>query len=533
VLEIPVLIVGGGPVGLTASILLSHHGIRSLLVERHPGTAIHPKARGINARTMEMYRQLGIEQAIRDAGLPQDRARFIVWTRSLAGEELERRIPGRSRPENQAASPIRNALCAQDDFEPVLRKYADAAEPGELRFDTELASFEQDATGVSATLVDRSGAETRVRAQYVIAADGAQSRIRRAVGVKMLGKEHVYESVNVLLTADLRPWTEHRPSALYFVEQPGLKATFMTINGTDRWGFLVNSLSAYGLTPADFTPERTLDLIRLAVGVPDLPVTILGIVPWMASAIVAEEYRHGHVFLAGDAAHEMPPTGGFGLNTGVQDVQNLAWKLAGVLQGWAAPGVLDSYDAERRPVGRAITEQSLANSISMGRLGAGQAQGLARPEFLNEQGMIYGATYDSRAVVPDGTPAPSYANPVTDYTPSARPGGRAPHVWLARNGERVSTIDLIGKRFTVLGSGRAWREAAAALAPVPVDAFAIGDELTDPEHQWHATYGLDEGGAVLVRPDGYVAWRSRAGVADPRKALGSAFASLGLGAAAR
>jgi 2-polyprenyl-6-methoxyphenol hydroxylase-like FAD-dependent oxidoreductase len=533
VLEIPVLIVGGGPVGLSASILLSHHGIRSLLVERHPGTAIHPKARGINARTMEMYRQLGLEQAIRDAGLPPDRARFIVWTRALAGEEIERRIPGRSRPENQAASPVRNTLCAQDDFEPVLRRYAEAAERGELRFNTELSRFEQDATGVSGTLADRvSGAETRVRAQYVIAADGAQSRIRRAVGVKMLGTEHVYESVNVLLNADLRPWTEHRPSALYFVEQPGLKATFLTINGRDRWGFLVNSLSAYGLTPADFTPERTVEMIRLAVGVPDLPVTILGIVPWTASAIVAEEYRHGRVFLAGDAAHEMPPTGGFGLNTGVQDVQNLTWKLAGVLQGWAAPSVLDSYDAERRPVGRAITEQSLANSISMGRLGASQAQGLARPEFLNEQGMIYGATYESSAVVPDGTPAPSYANPVTDYTPSGRPGGRAPHVWLARNGERVSTIDLIGRRFTVLGSGRAWQHAAAALAPVPVDAFAIGEDLADPDGSWHATYGVDPGGAVLVRPDGYIAWRARHAAGDAADALRSAFRALGLGAAA-
>ncbi len=172
-------------------------------------------------------------------------------------------------------------------------------------------------------------------------------------------------------------------------------------------------------------------------------MTILGIVPWSASAIVAEHYGHGRVFLAGDAAHEMPPTGGFGLNTGVQDVQNLAWKLAGVLQGWAAPAVLDTYDVERQPVGRAITEQSLANSISMGRLSGEQAQGLARPEFLNEQGMIYGTTYESAAVVPDGTPAPVYANPVTDYTPSGRPGGRAPHVWLTHKG-RLGVLNGAG-----------------------------------------------------------------------------------------
>jgi 2-polyprenyl-6-methoxyphenol hydroxylase-like FAD-dependent oxidoreductase len=231
--ETPVLIVGGGPVGLTASILLSRHGVDSLLVERHPCTAVHPKARGINARTMEMYRQLGVEQGIRDAGLPPDRAQFIVWTRTLAGEELERRVPGRARPENQAVSPVRNCLCAQDYLEPVLRACAERARRTELRFNTELETFEQDATGVNATLIDRlTGASTQARARYVIAADGAQSRIRRTLGVRMIGKEDVYSSVNVLLNADLRPWTEHRPSALYFVENPQLKATFMTINAS-------------------------------------------------------------------------------------------------------------------------------------------------------------------------------------------------------------------------------------------------------------------------------------------------------------
>ena len=180
-----------------------------------------------------------------------------------------------------------------------------------------------------------SGAETRVRARYVIAADGAQSPIRRQLGVRMLGREKVYESVNILLNADLRPWTAHRPAALYFIEHPKIKATFLTINAVDRWGFLVNSLSAYGYTASDFTPERSVELVRMAVGAPDLQVKILGIAPWTASAHVAEQYRHGRIFLAGDAAHEMPPTGGFGLNTGVQDVHNLAWKLAAVLRGVA------------------------------------------------------------------------------------------------------------------------------------------------------------------------------------------------------
>ena len=208
-----------------------------------------------------------------------------------------------------------------------------------------------------------------MRAQYVIAADGAQSLIRRQLGVRMLGQEKVYESVNILLKADLRPWTAHRPAALYFVEHPRIKATFLTINAVDRWGFLVNSLPAYGLKASDFTSERSVELVRMAAGVPDLEVNVLGIAPWTASAHVAEQYCHGRIFLAGDAAHEMPPTGGFGLNTGVQDVHNLAWKLAAVLRGAAGASLLDTYHDERQPVGRAITEQSLKNSISMGRLG--------------------------------------------------------------------------------------------------------------------------------------------------------------------
>ena len=515
-LAVPVLIVGGGPVGLSASFLLSQLGVRSLLVERHAGTAVHPKARGINARTMEIFRQSGVEPAVRDAGLAPERTGLIVWTRTLAGEEIERRVPGRATVSVQAFSPVRACLCAQDYLEPVLRTFAEAQGPGELRFNTEMTTFTQDATGVTATLVDRvSGAEIPVRAQYMIAADGAQSRVRRALDIRMIGEDAVYESVNVLLNADLRPWTAHRPSALYFVEHPQLKATFLTINAVDRWGFLVNSLREYGLTADDFTPERCVELIRLAAGVPDLAVKILGIAPWTASAHVAERYRVDRVFLAGDAAHEMPPTGGFGMNTGVQDVHNLAWKLAAVLHGQAAPALLDTYHAERQPLGRVITEQALANSISMGRTSRQPHGVIARPEFLNEQGMIFGATYDSPAVIPDGSPPTPIANPVTEYAPSARPGGRAPHVALTRSGTPTSTIDLVGGRFVLLTGrdGHGWRDAARAAADarrVSLDVFTIGrGELADVDGRFAQVYEIDEGGAVLVRPDGYVGWRAR------------------------
>src|SRR6516225_9497593 len=464
-LDIPVLISGGGPVGLTASLLLSQHGVPSLLVERHPATALTPKARGINARTMEIFRQCGIEVAVRAAGLAEGRLGLIVWTESLAGREIERRVPGRAAAKNMAVTPLRNCLCAQDDLEPVIRRFAEAAGAGHLRFNTEMTSFSQDVSGVTGRLTDRvSGAESRFAAHFLISAEGAQSRVRRALPVKMLGEEKVYDSVNILFHAELTQWVAQRPAALYYVEQQDLRATFLTINGTDRWGFLIHSTKEYGWKPQDFTAEFCTALIRKGIGLPDIEVTVLGVSHWEASAIVADRYRVGNVFLAGDAAHEMPPTGGFGLNTGVQDVYNLAWKIAAVLRGKADEALLGSYHDERQPLGEITTRNALANAMSMGR--TERVSGvLPRREFLAEQGLIFGVTYDSMAVVPDGTPPAATDDPVTDYVQSARPGCRAPHVWLKRGNEQISTIDLIGPHFLLLAGaeGNAWRRAAIGL----------------------------------------------------------------------
>jgi putative polyketide hydroxylase len=431
-----------------------------------------------------------------------------------------------------AATPVRNCLCAQDDLEPVIRRFAEAAEPGTLRFNTELTSFSQGPDSITGILTERgTGAETPFRSRYLIAAEGAQSRVRRTLGVAMIGEEKVYDSVNILFQADLTQWVAHRPAALYFVEQPDLRATFLTINGRDRWGFLIHSPKNYGWRPEDFTPEFCVKLIRQGVGMPDLAVSVLGVSPWEASAIVADRYRVGDVFLAGDAAHEMPPTGGFGLNTGVQDVHNLAWKIAAVLRGKADESLLDSYDAERRPFGQIVTQNSLANALSMGR-NARQSNVLPRREFLNEQGLIFGASYDSMAVLPDGTPPVAVDDPVTDYIPSARPGSRAPHVRLTRGHEQISTIDLFGPRFVLLAGrdGAAWRQAAQAIDlswPPLADHTVGGDgDLGDPDGNWHQVYGVDTDGAVLVRPDGHVAWRSRSGASNPADVLRAALDRL-------
>ncbi|MGE0421688.1 MAG: FAD-dependent monooxygenase [Reyranellaceae bacterium] len=520
-LEVPVLIVGGGPVGLTASLMLSRLGVRSLLVERHPGTAIHPKARGINARTMEIFRQQGIEDEVRAAGLAPDKVGFIVWAKTLAGEEIERRVPWGQSGARAEVTPVPACLCAQDALEPVLRRCAERQPLGELRFDTELTAFERDDSGVLATLTStNNGAVERVRARYMIAADGAQSAVRAALGIAMEGHKDIYDSVNVLLEADLRPWTQDRPAALYFIENEEMRATFLTINAHDRWGFLVNSLRAHGRKAEDFTPQYSAEMIRRAVGKPDLPVKVLGVAPWIASAHVAERYRDGRVFLAGDAAHEVPPTGGFGMNTGVQDVQNLCWKLAAVLKGRAGESLLDSYHDERQPFGKAIAEQAMANAASMGRMEKTLQGKGARREFLNESGLIFGATYASCAVVPDGTPRPEVANPVTDYAPSAWPGARAPHAWVKKDGARVSTIDLVGNGFVLLAGvrGDGWADAARSLDVAPV---TLGDE-----EPWRDIYGIDDSGAVLVRPDGHVGWRSAGSATAPAQALEAAMAAI-------
>ena len=528
-LETPVLIVGGGPVGLTTSLALSQHNVRSLLVERHPSTSIQPKARAINARSMEMYRQMGVEDDIRAAGMPPRFGGMILWAESLAGKEIRRLAPGRGTSTGLAMSPVANCGCSQDLLEPVLRRHAEALAPDGLRFNTDLADLKQDANGVTGTLTDLVTGETLpFRARYLIGADGTRSTVREKLGIGRTGEKDIYDSVNVHVRADLRPWIEDRPAALYLIEQPEFRATFLTVNGSDRWGFLVHSLSAYGFTKENLSPERCIALVRQAVGVADLPVEVLGISFWNCSAMVADRFSSGAVFLVGDAAHETTPSGGFGMNLGVQDVQNLAWKIAAVLHGHAAPSLLDTYDAERRPHASEVVHATFLNMQSFDRTTRQVEAKLPRKEFLNERGLIFGACYRSAAVISDGSKPPAVADPVTEYVPSAHPGCRAPHVWLQRGGARISTIDLLGRSFVLLAApgGHPWRLAAEQRGLPHIDVHIIGEDIVDPEAAWMSAYDVREGGAVLVRPDGYVAWRVASLPDDPARSLAEALGQV-------
>ncbi len=534
--EIPVLIAGGGPVGLAASLLLSQHGIRSLLVEQHPGTSTYPKARLINARTMEILRGLGLEQNLREVAIPH--ARNVIYAPSLAGAEIMRRPMEKVIPEAvRDWSPTWGCTSTQEMIESVLLARARQQAAAQIRFNTQLASFEQRDDQVRATLVHRpSGRVQQVRARYLIGADGSHSAIRDALGIRLLGQPVLSHSVSILFRADLSRWVGDREINMCVITMNPAANGLLINDGWNRWRFIAFYDPADGEGPEDFTHERCVQVVRAAIGVPELTVELYGIAPWSDAALVAERFYDRRVFLAGDAAHQMSPAGGFGMNTGIQEAHNLAWKLAAVLQGWAPPVLLDSYETERAPVARLMTEQMARNMGSIRatqgavadgagadfapaqpgtRPGLGRARSrMGRAESHREHGLVFGTTYDSPVIVPDGTVPIQVTNPITEYVPNARPGSRAPHVWLERNSERVSTLDLFGSEFVLLAgtAGQTWCDAAkeaARMLGIPLQMLSADDsgELRDASHTWVKTYGVEDDGAVLVRPDGYVAWR--------------------------
>ncbi|MFE5977756.1 FAD-dependent oxidoreductase [Streptomyces sp. NPDC056460] len=534
----PVLIVGGSLVGLSTALFLGRLGVPHILVERHAGTSIHPRGRGNNLRTMELFRSSGIASAIQDAASVLARNNGILQTPSLvgdAGEWLFKEID----PGGGVArfSPSGWCLCSQNDLEPVLRERAGEL-GGDLRFSTELMSFEQDAEGVTAQVKSReTGEHTTIRADYLVAADGPRSPVRERLAIGQRGQGDLFHNVSItFLSRGLADVVGDRHFIVCYLTNPEADGALLPVDNQQRWVFHAPWHPEHGETLEEFTDERCKDHIRRAVGVPDLDVEITGRAPWHAAERIAERYADGRVFLVGDSAHEMPPTGAFGSNTGIQDGHNLAWKLAAVLGGWAGPGLLASYDAERRPVAEVTSARAAARSVEHSHPGYVPAPGAGGPKgkrggILNE---VIGYRYPQGAVLGIDRTGPVVADALRL---TGEPGSRAPHVWLNRAGTRISTLDLYERSLVLLSSedgAGGWHAAAAHVGQqlsVPLDAYRIGagpDAELSPasDTDWAEAHGVTADGAVLVRPDGFVAWRSEGASADPAAELRQALTAI-------
>ncbi len=522
--HVPVLIAGGGTVGLSAALFLAHHGVRALAVERRAGLSIHPRALGIGPRTLEIFRQVGLADPVLAVGgrLAGGRGRISVstlaeadWT-SLSAAPLGGGDPG------VPLSPAQGGRCSQDLLDEIL--LAAARERGaEVRFGAEMTAIEQDTAGVTATLAGGDGGKAQqIRADFLIVADGAGGALRERLGIPAAsptGTPGLGSSIiNILFCADLRAITRGHEFFTGILANPVIpRGMLMAIDGRERWVLHVPFDPARGETAEDFTPERCRELVRrgaigeLPAGMPEVPVEILSILPWRVAARLADRFRAGRVFLAGDAAHVVPPTGGFGLNSGVADAHNLAWKLARALRGEAYPALLDSYDAERRPVASFTLEQALLRlarpelHFDPSRTAEREALGIA-----NDLVVHLGYRYDS-SVLLGAEPMPSLHDLARDL--DGAPGSRVPHAWLERDGRQVSTLDLGGSDFALLGgpSAEGWCAAAEQLG---LPAFRVPGEAADepqpdPGRAWHLVAEVGEEGALLVRPDGFVAWRAQ------------------------
>lgn len=524
--RIPVLIVGGGPVGLSTALFLGRHGVPTVLVEKRDGTSMLPRAPGLQARTMELFRAAGFHTDVRALEMGDSHPYFeggIIQTTTFAeiDDAITLEAPSLDGPR---VSPERVMGCGQDRYERVL--VAKARESGcDVRFSTRLHAISQDDDGVVAVLESADGGRETIRAQYVVGADGANSFTREQLGVARYGRGTVFNALSIYFRA---PALEHiindRKFILcYATAARGTLMSLSRLHGCDPWLATPLYFPDEGETPEDFTDERCIDIIRTATGRDDLDVEVIWKVPWQGAQLVAETFRTGRIFLAGDAAHVHPPAGGFGANTGIHDAHNLAWKFAAVLHGWAGPNLLDSYDTERRRVGEAMAEQAMIRN----RIRHGYADDETRAAMVDDIIITLGYRYRSTAI-----PGGDETDPVlpAELTLTGEPGTRAPHVWLNRNGERISTIDLFWSDFVLLtGSDDGpWVDAVERVSKqlnIPVHAQVIGrSELRPTDWDWATAYGVTESGAVLVRPDAFVAWRSAGLVDDPDTELSAALA---------
>ena len=512
--ETPVLIIGGSLVGLTTAMLLGHLGVPSLVAERHAGTAIHPRAGHFQLGTMEMLRQVGLEDAVRSASLATYHPTGgIVAVESLAGRELATYVKELNEGV-EGFSPTRRVFVNQDVLEPILHRKA--TELGAtVRNRTEAVGLAQDDDGATVTLRDLDGGgDRRVRARYVVAADGSRSPMRARLGIAMEGHGELSRSITIYFRADCAPLLEDRNQGVMYVHNPQLRG-FFRLDRTGGTGFLVINTVGEDVTRPEainvsdtVTEERAHALLQTAIGTPDVAADVLHIAHWRAEANVATRLREGRVFLAGDAAHVVPPNGGYGGNTGILDARNLAWKLAAVVKGEAGAGLLDSYAAERLPLDRLTVEQAYTRYAT--RVVPERGTDDAQP-FIDDLTMELGLVMRSRAIVDDGS-LPDGALHIPPSEVRGQPGTRAPHVAI---GPDRSTLDLFGRGFVLLrpagpGDGDSSPQGVEAHV-IEADGFA-------------AAYGISPEGACLVRPDGIVGWRSTGAFA--REELSAAVSSV-------
>lgn len=516
-----VLIVGGGLSGLTAAALLAHRGIRVIVVERHAGTSIQYKFTGISPRSMEIFRSIGLEADIRNRRTGDQQGGGIARAKNLADPDIQ--WSGPAWADASQVSPTQPATCDQHVLEPILRSHAEM-HGAEMRFDCELLSLDQDGNGVTARLRDlTSGREEYLSTAYLIAADGAHGATREKLGIERRGPGVLQHWMSIIFDTDLPDTIAGRRFTACFVTD--LNGTLVP-RSNGRWLIALQYAPERGERPEDFDAVRCRDLVVTAAGRSGIKADLVDARAWEAAAYVADRFRHGRCFLIGDAAHLMPPTGGFGGNAGIHDAHNLAWKLALVIDGEADPALLDSYDTERRAVAEATLAQALAR---LGKWFKDPGKRLPPPvEVVDDYDVVFGQLYRSSAIL---TEAEAAKNAFARFQElSGEPGTRAPHFRIARRGQSLSTHDLFGKGFVLLaGENGQWAAAAAALSPLlRCHRFGTGGDLTDPEGHWPTAFGVTGTGAIVIRPDGFVAWRAPVAVSDPGRSLADVMRRLTL-----
>ena len=575
-MQTDVLVAGSGPAGGAAALCLSTLGIPNVMITKYRWTANTPRAHITNQRAMEIFRDLGIEPQVLADATAHELVGDTVFCTSIAGEEIGRIRTWGTHPAREAdyqlASPCLICDIPQTYLEPILVRNA-AARGTQTRFSTEYVSLKQDDSGVDVLVRDRlTGEEYTIRAKYVIGADGARSQVAEDIGLPFEGAMDIAGSMNITFKADISPYLTTRPSVLYWVIQPGSNVGGIGA-GLVRmirpwhewlivWGYDISQ-------PAPAVDEQAaLQIVRNLLGMPDLTAEITGISLWGNNEMYATRLSRDRVFCAGDAVHRHPPSNGLGSNTSVQDSYNLAWKLALVLRGQAAPSLLDTYSAERAPVAKQIVLRANQSSREFGQffdvLGLGSAateeemrvqieerkaqtpRGAAKRAALvaamelknyefNAHGVEMGQFYTSSAVVSDGSSLPSPTrDPELYYQASTVPGSHLPHVWVGDTRRKISTLDLApyGQFTLITGiAGSAWAPAADLVSESLEVALATviigpGREVTDLYYDWARIREVEEDGAILVRPDKFIGWRSMTLPADPEKSLREAMTSL-------